>query len=82
MADRLDLVRDDDEAAICSAKGCRASASWAVVWNNPKLHTPQREKVWVACDEHRQFLADYLAARSFFKRAEPLPSPSHREVEL
>ena len=64
---------DDEEGpAICSAKGCREAASWAVVWNNPKLHTPDREKVWAACDEHKQHLADYLALRSFLKRVDPL----------
>jgi hypothetical protein len=35
-------------------------------------HTPDREKVWVACGEHKQPLADYLAVRSFLKRVEPL----------
>lgn len=45
---------------ICSAQKCRNSARWAVVWNNPKIHTPDREKVWSACDEHRDSLADYL----------------------
>lgn len=64
-----------DEApdqAICSAKGCRETAVWAVVWNNPKLHTPDREKVWVACDAHRESLASFLSARSFLKRVDPL----------
>ena len=61
-----------ESPAICAAKGCRAAATWAVVWNNPRLHTPDREKVWVACDEHKQPLADYLAVRSFLKRVEPL----------
>ena len=57
---------------ICSAKGCRAAATWAVVWNNPKLHSPDREKVWAACAEHKQSLADFLAVRLFLKRVEPL----------
>jgi hypothetical protein len=65
-------VSDQGSPAICSAKGCQAAATWAVVWNNPRLHTPDREKVWVACDEHQQPLADYLAVRSFLKRVEPL----------
>jgi hypothetical protein len=42
------------------------------VWNNPKLHTPDREKVWLACDEHKQRLADHLAVRSFLRRVDPL----------
>jgi hypothetical protein len=37
-----------------ATKGCRAAASYAVVWNNPKIHPPGREKTWVACEEHRQ----------------------------
>ncbi|HEY5856938.1 MAG TPA: hypothetical protein VIW24_23560 [Aldersonia sp.] len=57
---------------ICSAKGCRAAARWSLVWNNPRLHTLGREKVWVACDEHKKPLADFLAARSFLTRIEPL----------
>lgn len=61
------------ETAVCSAKGCRAAAAWALVWNNPKVHTPDREKVWVACDDHRQSLADFLSARSFLRRVDPLP---------
>jgi hypothetical protein len=36
-----------------------------VVWRNPRIHAPDREKVWLACDEHVGFLHDYLAARDF-----------------
>jgi hypothetical protein len=50
---------------VCSAKGCRDVAAHAVIWRNPKLHTPERRKVWLACDEHRQSLADFLALRGF-----------------
>ena len=50
---------------VCSAKGCRRTAGHAVIWRNPKLHTPERRKVWLACDEHRQSLADFLALRGF-----------------
>ncbi|HEY8111431.1 MAG TPA: hypothetical protein VII16_01000 [Actinomycetes bacterium] len=60
------------EPLICSARGCRATASYAVVWNNPKIHPPEREKIWMACEEHRQSLADFLAARSFLRRVERL----------
>ncbi len=41
------------EPLTCSAKGCHADAEWALQWNNPKLHTPDRRKVWLACEEHR-----------------------------
>jgi hypothetical protein len=65
-------MSDQESSVICSARGCLAAATWAVVWNNPRLHTPDREKIWVACGEHKQPLADYLAVRSFLKRVEPL----------
>ncbi len=62
----------DADSPVCSAKGCRLPATWVVLWNNPKLHTPDREKPWHACDEHRQTLSDYLDVRGFLLRAEPL----------
>ena len=53
------------EPLVCSAKGCQELADWALVWNNPKLHTPDRRKTWLACGEHRGSLADFLGARGF-----------------
>lgn len=55
------------EKPICSAKGCRADAAWVVVWNNPRIHTPDRRKTWLACDEHREHLAGFLSVRGFLK---------------
>lgn len=55
----------------CSAKGCQTPAVHALLWNNPKVHTPDRRKVWLACEEHRQQLADFLAARNFLKDVVP-----------
>jgi hypothetical protein len=52
---------------VCSAKGCRAPAVWGLRWNNPKLHTPERRKTWLACDEHREHLAHFLDARGFLR---------------
>ncbi len=63
----------NDEEVICSAKGCRSGASSVLVWNNPKLHTPGREKTWVACAEHRTSLSEYLDVRGFLRRVDPLP---------
>ncbi|PVE11415.1 hypothetical protein Y717_04150 [Streptomyces scopuliridis RB72] len=57
----------DDAAPICSAKGCRAPAVWVLAWNNPKLHTPERRKTWLACDEHREHLSSFLGMRGFLK---------------
>lgn len=58
----------------CSAKDCRHPAVWSLVWNNPKIHTPERRKVWLACDEHRESLSDFLKARNFLRAVEPVDS--------
>ena len=60
------------EDVQCSAKGCRQAARHVLVWNNPKVHPPDREKTWVACDEHRQSLSEHLDVRGFLKRVDPL----------
>jgi len=60
------------DPVVCSARGCRAPASYALVWNNPRVHAPEREKTWVACEEHRQSLADFLDLRGFLRRVEAL----------
>ncbi len=61
-----------DEPVQCSAKGCREPARHVLVWNNPKLHTPDREKTWVACEEHRESLSTFLDIRGFLRRVDPL----------
>ena len=63
----------DDEPVQCSAKGCRQDAAHVLVWNNPKVHTPDREKTWVACDDHRTSLSEHLDVRGFLKRVDALP---------
>lgn len=49
----------------CSAKGCRAIATEAVLWRNPKLHTEGRRKVWLTCPDHRESLAEFVDLRGF-----------------
>ena len=56
----------------CSAKGCRADAAYGLLWNNPRLHTPDRRKTWLACDDHKESLSDFLGARNFLRDVEPL----------
>ncbi|HET6214860.1 MAG TPA: hypothetical protein VFE14_18475 [Micromonosporaceae bacterium] len=63
----------DDPALICSRKGCRQPARWVLSWNNPTLHDTARRKTWVACDEHRAMLGDFLDARGFLRDVAPLP---------
>ena len=62
----------DTEPDTCSAKGCRAEATWQLLWNNPRIHTPDRRKVWLACDAHRETLADFLTARQFLREVVPV----------
>ncbi|WP_420158710.1 hypothetical protein [Nocardiopsis sp. CNT-189] len=69
-------MNDDAAAApaeppVCSRKGCRAAARWALVWNNPKVHTPDRRKTWLACNEHREYLAGFLDLRGFLRETVP-----------
>jgi hypothetical protein len=57
---------------ICSGRGCRADAVWGLLWNNPKLHTPERRKVWLACDDHREHLSSFLDVRGFLQSVVPV----------
>jgi hypothetical protein len=52
---------------VCSARGCRTDAVWGLRWNNPRLHTGDRRKVWLACDDHREHLEQFLGARGFHR---------------
>ena len=61
--------------ATCSAKGCRAPAEWVLGWNNPRVHAPDRRKTWVACDAHRQRLAEFLDARGFLRDVVAVSEP-------
>lgn len=49
----------------CSRAGCQAEATWVLIWRNPKIHTADRRKTWLACEEHRETLASFLTDRSF-----------------
>ena len=50
---------------VCSAKACRHPAVHAVVWRNPALHTSDRRKVWLACEDHVDHLRDFVQLRGF-----------------
>ncbi|AJT40890.1 hypothetical protein [Psychromicrobium lacuslunae] len=64
------------EKPQCSRKACRAEARWQLQWNNPAVHSPERLKVWLACDQHREWLEDYLRVRGFFRQTVPFtPGP-------
>jgi hypothetical protein len=56
----------------CSAKGCQAEARWTLLWNNPRLHTPDRRKEWLACEAHLESLSAFLGTRGFLKETRAL----------
>lgn len=57
---------------VCSAKGCTQEAAFELRWNNPKIHTPERRKTWLACPDHRESLSQFLDARGFLREVEPV----------
>ncbi len=52
-------------AGGCSRAGCREEATWRIDWRNPRIHTSDRFKTWLACDEHVEYLRGFLESRSF-----------------
>jgi len=44
----------------------------ALLWNNPKIHTAERRKTWLACAAHEQSLTQFLAARNFMRDTQPV----------
>jgi hypothetical protein len=66
------MTDDADDTPVCSARGCRSPGVWMLVWNNPRVHTPEREKTWIACAEHRDSLSQFLDARGFLRRTDPM----------
>jgi len=69
------------EAPICSRAGCHAPATKQVVWRNPRIHSADRRKIWLACDDHVDYLRDYLAARAFPVAVEPFPTEAPEPQE-
>lgn len=72
MADLLSPRPDPVDERVCSARGCREDATWGLLWNNPRLHTAERRKVWLACDAHRGHLEQFLGTRSFLRSTVPV----------
>lgn len=65
----------------CSAKGCSAPAVHALQWNNPRIHAPERRKIWLACDLHRTSLSEFLGARGFLKDVVAHPTVPPRAAD-
>ncbi|WGD38621.1 hypothetical protein [Lysinibacter sp. HNR] len=71
------LGSEEPPQFTCSRAGCSQTARDRIEWRNPKIHTEDRVKVWLACDEHSEFLTDFLRARSFPVRVVPLGDVSN-----
>ncbi|WP_258059137.1 hypothetical protein [Arthrobacter sp. B1805] len=71
--------RAHDAVPVCSRKGCRSDAEWQLMWNNPRIHTPERRKAWASCPDHVEWFEEYLRARGLWK--ETLPLASDRPME-
>ncbi|GLY02065.1 hypothetical protein Acsp01_24440 [Actinoplanes sp. NBRC 101535] len=64
----------------CSAKGCRAAATWQLRWNNPKLHTPDYRKTWLACIDHKDSLSEFLSRRGFLREVTPFGAAEQADI--
>jgi hypothetical protein len=71
-------LRSEEASPVCSAKGCRERAAWLLAWNNPKLHTPDRRKLWTACDQHLAQLRTFLDTRGFLREVHPAADAATR----
>ena len=67
-----------DRPPVCSRAECRANAVWNVNWRNPRIHGADRVKVWLACDDHREYLYEYLFNRDFPVLVTRLDDPVQR----
>ncbi len=59
------------ERLTCSRAGCLERATFRIEWRNPKIHAEDRVKIWLGCDEHVEYLREFLAARQFPVRVAP-----------
>jgi hypothetical protein len=64
----------DPTTPQCSRAGCGAPATASVNWRNPRIHSADRVKVWLACAEHVDYLREFLEARNFPVEVVPFAS--------
>nr|WP_104082653.1 hypothetical protein [Cryobacterium sp. Y11] len=53
------------DQTTCSRADCRAAGRWRLDWRNPRIHSTDRVKIWLACNEHVDYLREFLSARDF-----------------
>lgn len=56
---------------VCQARECNEQAVWTITWSNPKIPWAD-SKTWLSCNEHREFLSDYMKYRGFPCEINPL----------
>jgi hypothetical protein len=56
----------------CSRAGCPELRTNLIIWRNPQIHKDGRTKSWSACDQHLDYLVDYLSQRKFFLETQPI----------
>ena len=59
----------------CSRAKCQRAATHRIEWRNPRIHEPDRIKIWLACGEHLEFLLGFLESRDFPLRVVPVNAP-------
>ena len=74
----VDPLPEGPDGLVCSARGCRATATYDLQWNNLRIHVEDRRKRWLACPEHRDSLANHLTARGFLRSVKPLAETGQR----
>ena len=67
----LGPVPDAVDELICSARGCRADGDVGTALEQPEAAHPDRRKVWLACDDHREHLSQFLDVRGFLRDVVP-----------
>ncbi|TDW28552.1 hypothetical protein EDD25_0178 [Cryobacterium psychrophilum] len=60
------------DSATCSRADCRDAAVWRLDWRNPRIHSEDRVKTWLACSHHVDYLREFLTMRDFPLRVAPL----------
>lgn len=50
----------------CSRAECQEQAIYLIDWSNPMIHCGERKKTWASCEEHRDYLVEFVKARNFF----------------
>jgi hypothetical protein len=63
-------------STTCSRADCRNAGSWRLDWRNPRIHSTDRVKTWLACDDHVDYLREFLSARDFPLTVRPLEPES------